>query len=320
MTTSISDDQLAEAARILRSGGLVAFPTETVYGLGGDATNARAVAEIFAAKGRPRFAPIIVHLSAPQHLETITTEISPTAASLAETFWPGPLTLVLPRAATIPPIVSSGLSTVAVRVPAHPAARRLIAMADCPIAAPSANRFGGLSPTTATHVIDQLGEKIELILDGGPCRVGVESTVLDVSGPGPVLLRPGGVTREELEEAIGPITVGTVHSSTDHAAPAPGMLARHYSPDTPVTITDTLDSAPAGRLGLLTLRRPSSNREWARVEVLSESGDLVEAAAGFFAALHRLDDAGLDRIIALPFPDSGLGLALNNRLDRAAST
>ncbi len=320
MTTSIADDQLTEAAEILRSGGLVAFPTETVYGLGGDATNARAVAKIFAAKQRPRLDPVIVHLSDPEQLATVTTAVPPTAATLAEAFWPGPLTLVLPRADTIPSIVSSGLPTVAVRVPAHASARRLITLAGCPIAAPSANRFGGISPTTAAHVVSQLGDRIERILDGGPCRIGVESTVLDVSGPLPVMLRPGGLTREELEAAIGPITVATEHLPTGEAAPAPGMLARHYSPDTPVTVTDTIDSLPAGRLGLLTLHRPAPNHDWAHIEVLSETGDLVEAAAGFFAALHRLDDAGLDRIIALPFPNSGLGLALNNRLDRAAGT
>ena len=312
------DDALIEAAAAtLRDGGLVGFPTETVYGLGGDATNAEAVAAIFAAKGRPRFDPIIVHLADSAQLESVTPGLPPLAESLAEAFWPGPLTLVLPRKDAIPAIVSAGLPTVGVRVPDHPIARRLIEAAGCPVAAPSANRFGCISPTTAEHVRSQFGDRIEMVLDGGPCRVGVESSVVDLTGPLPRLLRPGGVTLEQLHDVVGPVEVHHGVQPPDQAAVSPGLLARHYAPSTPLELVDSIDPAPAPRSGLLTLTRPESPEGWSRVEVLSESEDLVEATAGFFAALHRLDAAGLERIVAVRLPETGLGVALNNRLQRA---
>ena len=317
MTTPAHDDTLIEAAAAtLRDGGLVGFPTETVYGLGGDATNAEAVAAIFDAKSRPRFDPIIVHLANTTQLETVTPGLPPLVESLARAFWPGPLTLVLPRSESIPAIVSAGLPTVGVRVPDHPIARRLIEAAGCPVAAPSANRFGCISPTTAEHVRSQFGDRIEMVLDGGPCRVGVESSVVDLTGPVPRLLRPGGVTLEQLQEVVGSVEVHHGVQPIDQAAPSPGLLARHYAPSTPLVLVDSIDLAPAPRSGLLTLTRPDSPDDWSRVEVLSESDDLVEAAAGFFAALHRLDAAGLEQIVAVRFPETGLGVALNNRLQR----
>ncbi|MEE3285304.1 MAG: L-threonylcarbamoyladenylate synthase, partial [Planctomycetota bacterium] len=203
----INAEQIEAAAATLRDGGLVAFPTETVYGLGADATNATAVAKIFDAKDRPRFDPIIVHLADAGDLETATTSVSPVADLLARTFWPGPLTMVLPRGETIPPIVSAGLPTVGVRVPDHPIATQLIQLAGRPIAAPSANRFGRISPTTAAHVSGQLAEHLDGILDGGPCRIGVESTVVDLTGPRPRLLRHGGITHEQLQEVVGPVEI-----------------------------------------------------------------------------------------------------------------
>jgi L-threonylcarbamoyladenylate synthase len=315
----ISDERIAAAAATLRGGGLVAFPTETVYGLGADATNADAVARLFDAKNRPRFDPIIVHLADAGLLETVTAGLPPLAIPLAETFWPGPLTMVLPRGESIPPIVSAGLPTVGVRVPDHPVASRLIELAGRPIAAPSANRFGRISPTTASHVRQQFDDQLDVVLDGGPCRVGVESTVLDLTGPLPRLLRHGGVTHEQLQELVGTVEIHQGTLPVDQAAPAPGMLARHYAPITTVVLVERLAVPPGPGCGLLTLTRPDSPDGWSRIEVLSESGDLVEATAGFFAALHRLDDAGLERIVALRFPESGLGVALNDRLVRAAS-
>lgn len=317
--TEISDERIEAAAATLRDGGLVAFPTETVYGLGADATSADAVARIFDAKDRPRFDPIIVHLANAGLLETVTDNLPPQAVTLADAFWPGPLTMVLPRGDAIPPIVSAGLSTVGVRVPDHPIASRLIELADRPIAAPSANQFGRISPTTAAHVREQFGDQLDEVLDGGPCRVGVESTVLDLTGALPTLLRHGGVTREQLQEVVGTIEVHQGTQPVDQAAPSPGMLARHYAPNTPVVLLNRLSVPPGPGSGLLTLTRPDSPDGWAQIEVLSEAGDLVEAAAGFFAALHRLDDAGLEQIVALEFPETGLGVALNNRLVRAAS-
>ncbi len=320
----ISQKQIDLAAATLQNGGLVAFPTETVYGLGADATNAQAVAAIFDAKNRPRFDPIIVHIADITQLETVVSELPPLTQPLANAFWPGPLTLVLPRSETIPEIVSAGLPTVAVRIPDHPVAKRLIETARCPIAAPSANRFGSISPTTAEHVRsqfgNQIGKQIETVLDAGPCKVGIESTVLDLSGPVPCLLRPGGVTLEELRDTIGKVHVHQGTQPVDQAAPAPGLLAKHYAPRTPVVLVDAITKPPATTSGLLTLTPPDSTHTWAALEVLSESGNLIEAAANFFAALHRLDDASLEQIVAVRFPDSGLGVALNNRLQRAAHT
>ena len=316
----VNDETLAHAASVIRSGGLVGFPTETVYGLGANALDARAVAGIFAAKGRPRFDPLIVHLTDTSTLVHLVTNVPAVAEKLIDHFWPGPLTLVFPRSEHVPDIVTAGLPTVAIRLPAHPVAQQLILGAGCPIAAPSANRFGSLSPTTATHVSQQLGDVVDLILDAGPCQVGVESTVLDVSGATPRLLRPGGLSREDLEAVAGPIQHQAAHPVDDTAPVSPGLLSRHYAPRTPLSIAEHLESLPPGRLGLLTLQTPVNVAAFETVEALSESGDTVEAAAGFFAALHRLDTAGLERIIALPFPEAGLGLALNDRLRRAAAT
>ena len=310
--------EIDRAAEVLRRGGLVAFPTETVYGLGADATNAEAVARLFAAKDRPRFDPVIVHLAAPEDLEPLVTAIPPVARTLIERFWPGPLTLVLPKTESVPDIVTAGRPTVAVRMPDHALALSLIAAAGRPIAAPSANRFGRLSPTRAEHVAEQLGDRVELILDDGPCQVGIESTVLDLAGPGPRLLRPGATTLEALNEIIGPVDV---HPGTaqDEPLASPGMLPRHYAPRTPLELVDDVDRLPPGRLGLLTLTAARDSDRFELVEVLAADGDLVTAAAGFFAALQHLDAAGLDRILAVRFPDNGLGRAINDRLERAAA-
>lgn len=313
------DDRMTElhhAAAILKRGGLVAIPTETVYGLAANALDAQAVARIFAAKDRPFFDPLIVHLAETAWWPRVVSDFPPLAKRLAEHFWPGPLTLILPKTDAVPDLVTAGLNTVGVRVPDHPLTRQLLALADLPVAAPSANPFGRLSPTTAEHVRQQLGDSVDLILDGGPCRVGVESTIVQVQGDEATLLRPGGVPLEAIEALIGTVRQPT-RLDIDRPA-APGMLDSHYAPRTRLIIFDTVPSSPpSARSGLLTLSEPAAFG-FAAVEMLSARGDLVEAAANFFQALHRLDQAGLDVILARPFPDHGLGRALNDRLRRAA--
>lgn len=312
---------IAHAARILRSGGLVAIPTETVYGLAGNALDAQAVARIFEAKQRPQFDPLIVHLPAPDAVSRYVTTFPSTAAQLAAKFWPGPLTLVLPKRDIIPDLVTSGLPAVGIRVPHHPLTLELLRQLDFPLAAPSANLFGRLSPTTAQHVADQLADRVDYILDGGPCRVGVESTVVELL-LSPRLLRPGGIPLEEIQALLGPVEV--VHSTDnpgERAQVAPGMLPQHYAPRTPLRILSqplTPEHLTSGRLGCLAFQQPPAG-DFAQVEILSSAGDLREAAANFFAALRRLDAAGLDLIVAETFPERDLGRALNDRLQRAAT-
>ncbi|MGH7126920.1 MAG: L-threonylcarbamoyladenylate synthase [Planctomycetaceae bacterium] len=311
------------AATILRSGGLVAFATETVYGLGVNALDPAAVAQVFAVKERPRFDPLIVHVADVAWLERLTTRVPPVARALTERFWPGPLTLVLPKTEIVPGLVTAGLPTVAVRVPDHPLALDLLRECALPLAAPSANPFGRISPTRAEHVAEQLGERIDYILDGGPCRVGVESTVVQVpaeDGPA-LLLRPGGLPAEAIEALTGPLIIPAPSDRPElHAPASPGRLPSHYAPHTPLVLAEENAALPEGRLGLLTLTRPANADRFTAVEVLSPTGDLTEAAAGFFAALRRLDAAGLDLIVARPVPEEGLGRAINDRLRRAAGS
>ncbi|WP_417518973.1 L-threonylcarbamoyladenylate synthase [Minwuia sp.] len=303
------DRRVAEAAAALRRGGLVAFPTETVYGLGADATDDRAVARIFEAKGRPSFNPLIVHLPDAERARRLVA-FDPLADRLAAAFWPGALTLVLPRLPGCPVslLCSAGLETLAVRVPAHPLATELLEAAGVPVAAPSANPSGRLSPTAAGHVKDGLGDRVDVILDGGPCGVGLESTVVGIFDGTPVLLRPGGVSVEALEAVCGPLA----HPAEDPEAPqSPGMLASHYAPRQPVRLH--ADSARAGEvlLGFGPDAPDGPN--------LSVSGDLTEAAANLFRMLHDLDRAGGAGIAVMPVPEEGLGRAINDRLRRAAA-
>jgi L-threonylcarbamoyladenylate synthase len=305
-----------EAAAVLRRGGLVAFPTETVYGLGADAFNTRAVARVFEVKARPSFDPLIVHLADAAGLPRVSATDDPRVAALAARFWPGPLTLVLPRRPEVPDLVTSGLDTVGVRVPAHPAAHALIAAAGTPVAAPSANPFGYVSPTTAAHVAELLGRSVDLVLDGGPCRVGVESTILSLAGD-PVILRPGGVPREALEEALG---LRLEVAGPAERPLAPGQLAKHYSTRTPLRILPArAGRAPegAGRVGLLAWRAAGAEG-YAATEILAPDGSPETAAANLFAALRRLDASGLDLILAEPCDEAGLGHAIMDRLRRAA--
>jgi L-threonylcarbamoyladenylate synthase len=307
--------QIERAARLLKGGGVVAFPTETVYGLGADAFNTKAVARIFEIKQRPHFDPLIVHICSPDQLPLLVTEISAAAQALIDHFWPGPLTLVLPKNPAVPDLVTSGLPSVAVRMPGHPLALELLRQTGTPIAAPSANRFGCTSPTTAQHVFDQLAETVDLILDGGPCPVGVESTIVSLMEGKPVLLRAGGIAAEEIERVIGPL-LRIVHAPDRPTAP--GQLSKHYAPRTPLLFRNKADlPTNARRVGLLAFREPEHRDGFTAVEVLSATGDLREAAANLFAAMHRLDAMNLDLILTERVPGSGLGLAINDRLRRA---
>jgi len=312
-----AERHIERAAKLIREGGVVAFPTETVYGLGASAFEPLAVARVFELKARPRFDPLIVHIASVREVESLAASFPLAAQKLAEQFWPGPLTLVLPKHPIVPDIVTAGLSSVAIRQPDHPVALSLIRTAGVPIAAPSANLFGRTSPTTAAHVDEQFNERLELILDGGSCRVGVESSIVSFVGTTPVLLRPGGVPLEDLEAAIGQVGIQT--SSCERPL-APGQLPCHYAPRTPLKLLHENDTRPnGGRLGLLSLRRCVDRAGLAAFEILSEEGDLREAAANLFAAIRRLDAQRLDLIIAEAVPETGLGRAIMDRLRRAAA-
>lgn len=305
---------IARAADLLRSGALVAFPTETVYGLGADARNGRAVAGIFEAKGRPRFNPLIVHVTGLAAAERLV-DLPGSARRLAAAFWPGPLTLVAPVRADsgIAGLVAAGLSTLAVRVPAHPLARALLTGFDGPVAAPSANRSGQVSPTTAAHVVQGLGGRIAAVLDGGACPVGLESTILGFDGERPVLLRPGGLAVEAIEQALG----RPVASGQGGAITAPGQLASHYAPNARLRLNALRPEPGEGWLGF----GPDPDGVSGPALNLSPGGDLAEAAANLFAHLRALDAALSDggAIAAAPVPDHGLGRAINDRLARAAA-
>jgi L-threonylcarbamoyladenylate synthase len=302
---------IARAAALLQSGRLVAFPTETVYGLGADATNDRAVAQIFVAKARPSFNPLIVHILGLSDAKTFA-EFNTFARRLATRYWPGPLTLVLPRreGSGLSLLASAGLETIAIRVPAHPVARDLLREAGRPIAAPSANRSGRVSPTEAAHVAEDLGDSVALVLDDGRTPVGLESTVVDLSGEAPALLRPGAVTLEELTELLGPV------AAPDSALPkSPGMLASHYAPSLPVRL-EAIEPRPGEALLAF---GPDAPPGFADTLWLSRTGDVAEAAANLFAMLRELDRPAFTAIAVMPIPEHGLGRAINDRLRRAAA-
>jgi L-threonylcarbamoyladenylate synthase len=306
-------ETISKAAQALARGEIVAFPTETVYGLGANALDARAVAKVFAAKERPRFNPLIVHVPGIAAAERYAI-MTDTARRLAEAFWPGPLSLVLKkrRGSGIADLVSAGLDTIALRAPAHPVAQALLAESALPIAAPSANRSGRVSPTTAAHVEAELGELPAMILDGGPCQLGIESTVLSAIGPEPGLLRPGALPREAIELVLGaPLAA----AQANHRGASPGQLETHYAPST----TLRLGATSVGPDEALLAFGPNPP-QGARVSVnLSVSGNLEEAAAKLFAALRELDQARATAIAVMPIPAYGLGEAINDRLQRAAN-
>ncbi len=323
MKCVISQD-INAGANLIRNGELVAFATETVYGLGANALDPEAVAQIFEVKQRPHFDPLIVHISKIDQLDQLTFGLSKQAEKLAEQFWPGPLTLVLPKKEIVPDLVTSGLGSVGIRIPAHPVARQLLDAVKLPIAAPSANKFGCLSPTQAQHVADQLGNEIKLILDGGACTVGVESTVIQCVGAIPILLRPGGISLEEIESCIGRVRLAGIEDHAEANSPlSPGMLPKHYAPRTRLFIVNNPDELPVnGVNGLLSLypleKTILKDCQFSAQEILSPTGDLKVAAGRFFTALRNLDAAGIDNIVALRMPEKGLGRTINNRLERAA--
>jgi L-threonylcarbamoyladenylate synthase len=312
---------IATAADVLRTGGLVAFPTETVYGLGADASSETAVGRIFAAKGRPRAHPLIVHLAPDARLDDWATDVPESARRLAAAAWPGPLTIILARGPRVSPATTGGSETVGLRVPAHPMAQELLRAFGGGVAAPSANRFGAVSPTTADHVVADLGDAVDYVLDGGACAVGVESTIVDLSRGHAVLLRPGGLAREAIEAIIGPL------AAADVAAPAaPGTLASHYAPRAQV-LAVRLDEVPAALAAALASHRrvavlapASAFSGWPPSSAVAHPlpDDAEGMARELYAALRDLDAAGVDVVIAALPPAAGLGEAVGDRLLRAA--
>jgi len=305
---------MARAAHCLRTGGLVAFPTETVYGLGASALDARAVSRIYSVKGRPDTSPLIVHVASVEMAQALVLKWPEAADRLAGKFWPGPLTLVLPKRAIIPDIVTAGLATVGLRVPSHPTALALLRAAKVPLAAPSANRFTELSPTTAEHVRRSLGNDVDFILDGGPCTVGIESTVVSLTEPQPVLLRPGGISRAELEAILGP--VATAQEIKTGAHPSPGMHPRHYSPRTRLLLVHNGGLPPEGKGIYLRYMHVASRDDIAIIQMPTSAADY---AAALYDQLHRADDGGYDWIAVDAPPEESAWEAIRDRLRRATS-
>jgi L-threonylcarbamoyladenylate synthase len=309
----VTEQQLRDAATLLREGKLVAFPTETVYGLGANALDFLAVSQIFAAKGRPRSSPLIVHVASIQMARELAAEWPESAQQLAERFWPGPLTIVVKKQPSIPDIVTAGLPTVGLRMPAHPVALALLREAGIPVAAPSANRFTQLSPTTADHVRHGLGRKVGCILEGGPCEVGIESTVLSVAEKPAVIFRPGGISRSEIESVIGPVAIHGEPTAAAH--PSPGLHPQHYSPKTPLVLVVGGAVPSEGRGAYLQLySQPARD-----AQVVPMPANPREYAARLYAILHDLDDQGYDWIgVETPEQTSGWEGVLD-RLQRAAA-
>jgi L-threonylcarbamoyladenylate synthase len=307
--------EIEAAARLLRAGRLVAFPTETVYGLGANALDPEAVARIYAVKGRPPTSPLIVHVASVEMAQSLVTSWPDVAGELARCFWPGPLTLVLEKQPTIPAIVTAGLSTVGLRMPSHPVALALIRAAGVPLAAPSANRFTQLSPTTADHVRRGLGSDVDLILDGGPCEIGIESTVLSLVGLQPVLLRPGGIARAEIEAVIGPVTTAGHVSAIAH--PSPGMHPRHYSPRTRLLLVKNGEVPKQGSGIYIQHQHPPSRQD---IKSIQMPGSADDYAAVLYGKLHQADAAGYDWIAVDAPPETSDWEAIRDRLSRAASS
>jgi len=342
----INDEAIRRAAAHIVSGGIAAFPTETVYGLGADAFNPNALALIFEIKKRPRFDPLIVHIAALTTLEKVADLSSLDTGArkrldlLTENFWPGPLTLILPKQQTVPDLATSGMPTVAVRLPALASARQLIALSSGSVAAPSANPFGFLSPTSAEHVLAMLGDKVEIILDGGPTQVGLESTVLDICSGQPRILRPGGIPKEAIEAVIGPLAENTalddtaidgaaVYGADASGAVSPGMMKSHYAPRACLEVCDleAMCKTPCEGGSAFLFFDGASRDKWQKeqtypqnvlIKVLSKTGNSTEAAAHFFQSLHELDKPEISSIYAQRAPEEGLGIAINDRLEKAA--
>jgi len=313
-----SNDNIKKAVDAIIKGEIVAFPTETVYGLGGDATNPIAVSKIFEAKDRPSFNPLIVHIANFDQLYDVAVVYDDKVLELVNKFWPGPLTIVLPKKDTIPDIVTAGHETVAVRMPANEIARKLIEFSGKPIAAPSANAFGFLSPTSAQHVEKQLGEKVSIILDGGTSNVGVESTIVEFTSDKIRILRPGGLAIESIEKTIGKVEFQPVTTNTPNA---PGMLLHHYAPKVKTLFIDEVDEAnfDVSKTAVLAFDRSNNYEKYRFVKVLSETGEMHEAAANLFKHLHSLENENVEVILIEKVPEVGLGIAIMDRLNKASN-
>ncbi len=311
------DENIKKAGQILKQGGLVAFPTETVYGLGADIFDSKAVAKIFEVKNRPFFDPLITHIADIERLYRLAYVEDARVKKVIDKFWPGPLTLILPKKDIVPDLISSGLPTMAIRMPDNKIALDIIKASNGAVAAPSANPFGYLSPTTAEHVYEQLGEKVDMIVDGGACRVGVESTVLDMTKEIPLILRPGGLAKEEIEKVLGRVEV---YNRKTLNPTAPGQLPSHYSPRKPLYILyDGLKGInDCSESAYLAFQRPKADYGFKKVEILSEKGDYIEAAANLFICLHNLDKADVRKIYAENIPEEGIGKAIMDRLYKAS--
>jgi L-threonylcarbamoyladenylate synthase len=310
---------IEQAVATLQQEGLIGLPTETVYGLAGNMYSEKAVRQIFATKQRPLFNPLIVHIGRLEDIHQLAENIPPIALQLAERYWPGPLTLLLPKRTTVPDLITAGKPTVAIRMPNHPLALALLQSLPFPLVAPSANPFGRISPTTAQHVQGYFGDDL-LVLDGGPCQKGIESTIVGFDEVGAIIYRMGTITPNQIESVAGKVRLFT---QNDTAPEAPGMLAKHYSPATPsvffTDLAEALERHPSKRIGLLLFNKALHHPAVAHQEVLSYNGSLEEAATNLYAALHRLDNAGLDLILIQALPDEGIGKALNDRLRRASA-
>lgn len=320
-----TEQSIAEAAALLKAGQLVALPTETIYGLGANALDGVAVAKIFSAKGRPSFNPLIVHVSDVEAAERLVV-MNDAARAVAAKFWPGPITIILPRKAGcgVSDLCSAGLPTLAIRIPSHPVALKLLYAAGIPVAAPSANKSGSISPTTPQHVLESLGDAVDFILAAGASSVGLESTVLDLSGDKPLILRPGAVTAEDLEPILGPVAYDLGDRGKD--VKSPGQLLKHYAPSIPMRLNAVdVDAGEAllafGSLKFMGLKGGGFAKDLPDDQLLnlSDSGDLYEAAANLFRMMRELDRPGHIRIAVMSIPDQGIGIAINDRLRRAAA-
>lgn len=318
MTMSIISKDISKAIQLLTAGDIVAIPTETVYGLAGNIYSEKAIKSIFETKKRPFFNPLIVHIPSVDDLSNIVEYIPEKAQLLADAFWPGPITLVLKKKSTIPDLITAGKDTVAVRVPNHPVTLELLNQLDFPLAAPSANPFSSISPTTAQHVETYFKDQIEMVLDGGPCTSGIESTIIGFENDEPIIYRLGSTSIEAIASVVGKVEI---KNKKEIAPDAPGMLERHYAPKTMTVLTDrileTIKLHPYKRIGVLAFKAEITNHKISTQIVLSKTGDLSEAASNLYNALHQLDLEKLDVIIAEKLPDFGLGKSINDRLTRA---
>lgn len=316
---SIISNDISKAAEILNNNDVVAIPTETVYGLAGNIYSEKAIKKIFKVKQRPLFNPLIVHIHSVEQLKDIVSDFPEKAQLLAKAFWPGSLTLVLKKKSSIPELITGGKDSVAVRIPNHPVVLKLLKALDFPIAAPSANPFNRISPTTAMHVEDYFKKDIDMVLDGGSCKNGIESTIIGFENNEPVLYRLGAISMEDIESVIGNISV---KNKKEQSPDAPGMLEKHYSPKTKTHLVPDVEAfiknVTSKKIGVIMFSKEIHLPQVEQVEILSKSGDLKEAASKLYDALHKLDSLSLDIIVAEVFPNYGLGKSINDRLERAA--